>query len=251
MYPKISFCTTCKDRLHHLKKTLPINLKHDYPNFEIILLNYNSQDELDVWIRENCMEFIESGKLVYYKESTAKYFRMSHAKNVSSTVADGIIICNVDADNYITEGFGHAIMNIKEWTMMVVKHDDPLNRRWDFEGRIAIRKKDFIHLGGYDERMKYGWGYEDQDFFKRAKKLHFGFDYFDQKYVKAIKHGNEERYKNCEINSYEAHRKHEKISKIAIANHQFVANKGNLWGQAILEKNFDLKLTVRKTIVYH
>ena len=49
---KISFCTTCKERLRHLKQTLPKNIKDNsnYPFIEFVILDYNSQDGLGDWM---------------------------------------------------------------------------------------------------------------------------------------------------------------------------------------------------------
>lgn len=51
---KISFCTTCMDRLYHLKESLPINLINNssYANIEFVVLNYNSKDEIDTWMEK-------------------------------------------------------------------------------------------------------------------------------------------------------------------------------------------------------
>src|SRR5205823_9246972 len=61
---KISFCTTCKNRLWQLSHTLPPNLAAIEADgcSELVLVNYNSQDELDVWIRQ-FRSAIEAGRL--------------------------------------------------------------------------------------------------------------------------------------------------------------------------------------------
>lgn len=53
IFMKLSFCTTCKGRTFHLKQTLPQNLKvvRQFSEVELIVLNYNSPDDLDEWIR--------------------------------------------------------------------------------------------------------------------------------------------------------------------------------------------------------
>ena len=54
--PRPSFCCTCMGRAHPLKITLPVNLAtlSRFPDAEIVLVNYNSPDDLDSWIRD-CM----------------------------------------------------------------------------------------------------------------------------------------------------------------------------------------------------
>ena len=50
---KISFCTVCMNRLQYLMQTLPVNIAGniDYPNLEFVVLNYNSKDDMENWIR--------------------------------------------------------------------------------------------------------------------------------------------------------------------------------------------------------
>ena len=51
---KISFATVCMNRLHHIRQTLPKNIadNSDYENVEFILLDYNSSDGLEEWVKE-------------------------------------------------------------------------------------------------------------------------------------------------------------------------------------------------------
>ena len=52
---KISFCTACMGRAHHLKRTVPKNLRDnsDYPQVEFVLLNYGSPDDMHEWVGKN------------------------------------------------------------------------------------------------------------------------------------------------------------------------------------------------------
>ncbi|GAG26081.1 unnamed protein product, partial [marine sediment metagenome] len=77
-YHSISFCTTCMGRLYNLKETLPINFKDNesYPDLEFVILDYNSNDNLGEWMKNNMMHHIESGKVSYYRTTEPKYFSM-------------------------------------------------------------------------------------------------------------------------------------------------------------------------------
>src|ERR1700748_3109986 len=98
---KISICTVCMNRLMHLSETLPRNIREnmDYPNVEFVVLNYNSRDDMDNWIKYNMMDYIRSGILKYYKTTEPAYFDRSHSKNMALRLATGDILCMVDADN--------------------------------------------------------------------------------------------------------------------------------------------------------
>jgi glycosyltransferase involved in cell wall biosynthesis len=200
---KISFCTVSMNRLHHLEKTLSANLldNQDYLNLEFILLDYNSSDELEHWIKNNMQEHLKSGRLVYYKTCTPMHFNRSHSRNLAYKLASGDLICNIDADNYTGKGFAAYINeefkrndNIFLTTLSSV---GARGHKQDVLGRMCVKKSDFYKIGGYDERMVY-YGFEDYDF---ANRLEFNnvsrtFINRDQDYFKAITHSHTERLSN-------------------------------------------------------
>src|SRR4051794_18097701 len=110
--PTVSICTVSMNRLHHIQKTLPVNLKeNDDSGINFILLDYNSNDGLEEYIRYNFYQEIKSGKLVYYRYKQALSFHRSHSKNMAFRLADGDILCNVDADNYAGPSFGKFVQD--------------------------------------------------------------------------------------------------------------------------------------------
>lgn len=194
MYParplphRVSYCTTCKGRLHHLKQTLPVNLAAEAgnPNVEFVILDYGSEDGLGEWIHANYQPEIESGR-IRYARSEQPHFRMAHAKNMAHRVATGDILCNLDADNviapdfskYLVEQFSrnpHSVVSVHPLTVSEKrKKAEPLvvdGKRMrigdGFGGRLAISSQDFYRIGGYDERHV-GWGMDDVNFALRAR----------------------------------------------------------------------------------
>src|SRR4051812_1473901 len=99
----ISFCTTCMGRLHHVRQTLPENLAAVGYNadVEFVLLDYNSADGLEKWVRAEMMGPIATGRLVYWRERSARHFLAAHAKNLAAGLSNGNVICNLDADNFL------------------------------------------------------------------------------------------------------------------------------------------------------
>jgi hypothetical protein len=192
---KISFCTVCMNRLHHLKKTLPKNIEDnlDYGNVEFVVLNYGSRDELDVWIKTEMAHHLENGTLKYIKTTIPTTFHMSHSKNVVAKQATGDIICNVDADNYIGAHFAAYInreYNQDKNIYLAVNHK---TARRDCCGRICVFKEDFLTLKGYDESME-GYGFEDNDFWNRMELLGRKIRYIDNvEFLQVITHEDQER----------------------------------------------------------
>lgn len=162
-YPKlnrISFCTTCMNRLDHLKQTLPKNIEDNlsYPNLEFVIVNYSSTDAINEWIKPYLP------RITYVEVLHKTHFNMSHAKNVSVRHATGDIVINVDADNFTGKGYAHYINNLFQSNMHIIAvgHDGS-----NVTGRLAVNREDFIELTGYDEHMQ-GWGFEDLDFMNRS-----------------------------------------------------------------------------------
>lgn len=186
---KVSFCTTCMGRLHHLKETLPKNLEdnQDHPDVEFVILDYNSQDGLESWVRTN---FGDSGRISYWRESTASRWKMPHAKNIAHLLATGDIVCNLDADNLTGPQYAATLSDIfssAPRTLVTHLHGG------GYGGRVAVLREEFLGLRGYDEALSYGWGMEDDDFKLRAiaagltkMEIQIPGDY-------SIPHENEER----------------------------------------------------------
>ena len=163
---KISFCISCMNRLGHLQQTLPKNIIHNisYPNIEFVVLDYNSSDKMCDWIKHKFRYLIKKGLLIFGRYEDAKYFHMSHAKNMAHRLATGDILCNIDADTFTNRKLANCINDFFN------KHANVfLSGREKFTGRLCFSKKDFINLNGYNENI-HGWGHEDTDIFLRGKK---------------------------------------------------------------------------------
>jgi hypothetical protein len=100
-------------RLHHLRQTLPANLEANAGlPVQFIVLDYNSPDGVGDWMQSNFQAQIESGKLVYGRTAEPRFFNMAHAKNVAHRLASGRIVCNVDADNFVSGEFTRWLLKL-------------------------------------------------------------------------------------------------------------------------------------------
>lgn len=194
---KISFCVTCMNRLYHLKKTLMQNFLNnaDYPAFELLLLNYNSKDDLENWAHEHFSEFIDKGVFSYYKTEEPTVFSQTHSKNLAFKLADGDIVCNINADNFTGQGFASYVNEVFQENENVFLSPDPEAKiDGGAAGIVCLKKTDFYKVGGFDEQMKiYGW--EDVDFINRLQQAGLERKLIsDSSLVGAYAHGDEERY---------------------------------------------------------
>jgi glycosyltransferase involved in cell wall biosynthesis len=234
----ISLCTTCMGRLNDLVQTLPKNIADNatYPNLQFVLLDYNSNDGMESWVKENMGTHIESGRLVYGRTKEPKWYHMAHSRNVAFKLATGEIVCNVDADNWTGPGFADALNRlaneqpehavfVKGWRLL--------------RGRVGLYRKEWMELvGGYDESLT-GYGHDDRDMVDRALLQGFRLMWFGSDYVTRIKTGRGEKVANMEIKNWKATETANKArSTENIAGGILKSNQGREWGKAVLRVNF-------------
>ena len=222
-------------RLCHLRQTLPSNLEtiKDLTGFDFVLVNYNSQDGMDEWVKTNCQPVIQLGILNYYRTIEPKFYHSSHAKNVAHRLGSGDILINLDADNFLSTEYCDALKQHQEQDLIL--RGGPRS-----QGLVSLPKTLFYELGGYDETLV-SWGNDDTDLVRRAQAFkNIALIYLSKKnQTSAIKHSNTERMTNfqdkdlgkcCDENGRKTDEN--------IKNKIFTANQGNIWGQATLNKNF-------------
>ena len=236
-------------RLYNLKETLLKNIKNNksYFNLEFVILNYNSNDELDEWMKRYMMAYIESGRVSYYKTIEPKYFSMSHSRNIAFKVADGDIVNNLDADNYT---YNDKYVVKECWASYLNMMANECSEKVIFakgkqllRGRIGFYKKEFIELGGYDEDLE-GYGHDDQDLILRAKELGYVMYPFGGQYVWRIKTSRKEKNKNMKRHWKETQDENMIKSAKNILEGKFIANQGRHWGKAHLIKNFKEEIDI-------
>jgi len=197
--PRISLCTTSRNRLHHVRETLPRNIadNRDYPNLEFVLLDYNSSDGLGDWVRTELGEEIASGRLSYYFTAEPTHFHATHSRNMSIRLASGEIVCVVDADNYTGRGFATYLADQVERDNFLIgcrMEGDDFMLAYDegCVGRYALYKQTFLDVGGMDE-AHVGWGYDDMDLFRRLMARGYRCQSIEPRYARCIPHDDAER----------------------------------------------------------
>jgi hypothetical protein len=184
---RISFCTVSMNRLFTLKQSLPANLEamQDQLNVEFLLLDYNSTDGLEDWIRNTCSKHISRGLLSYYKIVDPKpvFFSHSHSRNIAFRLAAGDILCNVNADYYVGHGLPEYVRSriVGGKKVALISNIDKVDK--DNLGRICMRKTDYLAVGGFDEQFN-GYGYEDIDLSMRLKMAGVNLKYLPESFYK-------------------------------------------------------------------
>lgn len=184
----IKFVSTCKNRLHHIKVTLP--LLYEQAQGDIILVDYSCPQNTAQWVSEH----YQSVKLVRV-ESVG--FNVSHARNCGAQQVEADFICFIDADVQIKPGFINWIYeNLSPYCFYTAANNPEI----DFElwGTVIIPTRAYRAIQGYDEVYS-GWGGEDDDLYYRLKTSGFSPQGIPQHFLEAIKHGDEERTQFHEI----------------------------------------------------
>jgi hypothetical protein len=241
---KISICTNCMNRLEDVKRTLPKNIEDntDYPNIEFVLLNYNSEDELDRWVFHNMKEYIDKGILNYYKTREPKYYSMTHSRNIEFKIAQGDIVNNVDADHFTNKGFAKMI------NLLANQHHKKtvfVKSKQKNRGRLGFFKKEFLWLGGYNEEIE-GYGFDDEDLLLRAYHSGFTILKFGGGFMNITDDHRRHVMTNYKNKDWKfTQRKNTLISMLSLAHKKYRANRGHEWGVAKLIKNFKEEIDTR------
>lgn len=182
--PKISFCTTCMNRASFIKKTFKHNLNLFDGEVEFVLLNYSSSDDLEDYVKSELIDFIDSGKLFYYKTTDYDKFHVTHAKNMAHKLATGDILVNLDSDIIMSSDVYDFIKS------NIINHDAYIHSRHGGTGGfISVSKKVFYDVGGYDEKLR-GWGNEDADFLSRLRQFNKYACLIPDEFRKHVYHDN-------------------------------------------------------------
>ncbi|MBI4549756.1 MAG: polysaccharide pyruvyl transferase family protein [Candidatus Omnitrophica bacterium] len=239
---KISYCTPCMGRLHHLKKTILRNLRDNerWPAVEFLLLNYGSDAAVEKWAERHLKKWISAGRVKYCRTEFYPHYHMAHAKNVSHLLASGDIVCNLDADNFTGKDFTPFLRDLFQGGRWGLVHSHWKLRRQSM-GRLAMRKEDWMDLGGYDESFT-GWGSEDRDLMFRA--IDAGIQRFlvpDWRLLKNVLHGDDERvrfFKAEDRDTEKTKRANSERLLGRVLSGDLRANRSASWGQAKVYLNF-------------
>jgi hypothetical protein len=242
MEERISFCITCKGRLCHLRETLPHNLAlaRDPGAFEFVVLDYNSEDGLNQWAPEHLREAVSSGLVNCYRTTRPQSFFMAHAKNAAHRLAQGEIVCNLDADNFMNQTYLNFVQGAFK------EHRAGIFMAFNLAGfgsRIAFRRADFLALGGYNEALTHGWGFEDSDLIIRAIKsgLKMVTTPNARLFGRVIEHEDQTRnvLTRDQLSRAESAARNFNEMMTGVRAGETVANRGTDWGRETVVKNFD------------
>ncbi|RST87421.1 glycosyltransferase [Aquibium carbonis] len=180
--PEISFVTTCKGRLEHLKQTLPQLAAFD--GCEVVVVDFDCPDGTRHHVRANfpAVEVVEIDE--------RPLFNASQARNAGAARARGAKLVFVDADIVLAPEFVDMVAQIPAGRYA------EFDFRNDVRGTCVIDRTAFDEVAGYDEVMQ-GYCGEDVDLYHRLHLMGYQRHVLPQAGIaRVIEHSNDERVAN-------------------------------------------------------
>jgi len=200
----ISYCIPCMNRTYDLKKTLPLTIQaaNASPPVEIVVVNYNSQDDLDDYM-DFAGVLLEGDNFLTYKKYTGReHYHMAHAQNLSMLAASGEYLVNAAADLVLSIDFFSTIRELLS----------PGDIVWSSSKRYGwpvIHRDEFIAAGGFDERMEY-YGKNDRDIISRLHRRGGKHVYYPNSIMSIIYTSRADKFKNYKMTSAHGMKVHNK-----------------------------------------
>lgn len=214
------------NRTHDLKISLPAMLEScslSVPS-EISIINYNSKDDLDDWIKTVVVP--DGVELVYKKYTGREHYHMAHARNLSVLNSTGEYIIIGSADMVPHSDFISTVRGMIEENGYVWMQD------MEHKGFIVCQRDEFVLAGGYDERFEF-YGPEDRDIALRLFRRGGKFGRIERGHIDLIRTRKRDKYTHYRpgVTKEEMSRHGHEIAERNFIKYVLEANQGVPWGQ--------------------
>jgi glycosyltransferase involved in cell wall biosynthesis len=180
----LSLITTCKNRLPHLKQTLPLMLQQ--PRAEVIVVDYGCEQGTAAWVKKHH----PAARLVQVNDDPV--FCAARARNIGAGNASGEILCFVDADVLVHLELGKWLELNQNTNGFYVY---PEIKTPELAGFLIVAREHFFKIDGYDEAIR-GWGGEDFDLYERLARIGLSQSSVPRDSISPIPHSDELRQLN-------------------------------------------------------
>lgn len=177
----LSLITTCKNRLPHLKQTLPLMLRQ--PRAEVIVVDYGCEQGTATWVKKHH----PAAKLVEVSDDPV--FCAARARNIGAKKASHEIFCFIDADVLLR-------LDLVDWLDLNQKPNGyylyPDRTELELFGFLIVAREHFFKVDGYDEAFM-SWGGEDTDLYMRLARAGLSSFSVSKESISPISHSDEMR----------------------------------------------------------
>ena len=175
-----SIITTCKNRLAHLKETLPLMMAVD--GAEVIVVDYGCEQGTAEWVRTHYPQ----ARVVTVTDDPV--FHVSRARNIGARAASARRLCFVDADLFIVGDLSKWLIGHYDKASFYVIPADGSSTA----GFLLCERTAFEAVGGYDEALR-GWAPEDMDLYERIEMSGPRRNYVPETMFSSIHHTDDSR----------------------------------------------------------
>lgn len=171
---KLSYCTTCHDRLWQLQQTLDHNLAFTkVGEVELVIVFFNDHKASNI-VAADFDEYIVDGRLriVSYSEDIVfqdgSFWSCGYVKDIAHNAGIGDVLFNLDADNFIDEHLHQMLLKLKpDEVVITCQKEFKADGR---SGRIGVHK-DLYGRVRYQDKGKN----DDADFLQQCIKRRVKF----------------------------------------------------------------------------
>lgn len=177
---QISLTTAVKDRTDYLDIALSSWVK--FPFKEIVIVDWTSKNPFIPKIKDKRIKLIHVHGQKFYEHSKVRNFK------VNNTNSD-FVYCT-DCDVVLTPKFLSSVFIRRNFLYMIE------NSASSSVGSSVFDKTVFNNLGGFNEMLDNGWGYEDLAFYRKAEELGYDIVMYPVNHVYHIEHDDNLRVIN-------------------------------------------------------
>jgi len=202
----VSIVSTCMNRCHYLDNALESWMR--LPVKEIIIVDWSSTDFLKEIVQKH-----QDGRITIVRVNGKDSYHRTKPINIGFRYASSKYILKVDSDIILN----HMLFKFIKLTDMLQgtvnfnllkSKIEPDTNNLSLFGTCFLSKEMFNAVNGYNEILE-GWGYEDDDFYKRIMKLFPHFNLEPQCIGNHIHHGEVVKRENLSKKYTQSHTLHQ------------------------------------------
>lgn len=176
----LTFVTTCRNRLAHLRQSLPLMLAQ--PDTACVVVDYDCSEGTADWVAKN------HPQATVVRERDRPRFEMARARNCGGFAARSEWIFFVDADVLLAPDFAARVRPL----LASGQFYQAWPRDAELWGSAITARADFERLGGYDEVLQ-GWGKDDDDYYARLVLAGVRYATFPGELLRKLPHDEQAR----------------------------------------------------------